>query len=264
MNDFTVKNYPQQILDTALRKVENLNRNDLIKKKVRTNTDNNENTYMSCMFRPNYQKVPKLVKNNWDILARSATTKDLHRTSLRIGYRRLKNLRDMLVRAKTDFHPNEKDTEKEKTKCCEGRNKCKKKNCKYCKILKSDRTLFNHNRKYNTKNAITCNRSNVIYCIECTQCQKKYVGQTKRKIKDRMREHMYNVTRKKNNDVSHHFNMEHHKGVENMKFYILDYIYKHPESKRAKTLRNKLEFNWIHRLQTQSPQGMNVLDNRYG
>ena len=49
-----------------------------------------------------------------------------------------------------------------------------------------------------------------------------------------------------------------------MKFYIVDFIYIHPDSKRAGILHNKLEFDWIHRLQTVAPMGMNILDNRYG
>ena len=49
-----------------------------------------------------------------------------------------------------------------------------------------------------------------------------------------------------------------------MKVYILDFIYEHPESKRAQTLRNTIEFNWVHRIGTNAPKGMNILDNRYG
>ena len=48
-----------------------------------------------------------------------------------------------------------------------------------------------------------------------------------------------------------------------MRVHILDFIYAHPETKRAQSLRNTT-FNWIHKLRTQSPMGMNTLDNRYG
>ena len=116
-----------------------------------------------------------------------------------------------------------------------------------------------------TKHNVTCNSSNLIYCIECKHCSKQYVGQTKRKIKDRLREHIYHI--KKNSatsDIPHHFNHGLHCGEEDVKVYIVDFIYDHPKSKRALSLRTTIEFNWIHRLKSVSPMGLNTLDNRYG
>ena len=64
---------------------------DFLKRKDRkTNTNTSDQTYLTCTFRPNYQKVPKLVRKNWDILSRSATTKELYRSDLRVGYKRPK------------------------------------------------------------------------------------------------------------------------------------------------------------------------------
>ena len=92
----------------------------------------------------------------------------------------------------------------------------------------------------------------------------KYVGQTKRKLKDRLREHIYGIKKQKETDVSYHFNTNGHKGIHDLKVYILDFIYSHPELNRAKSLRNTIELNWISRLRTSAPKGMNILDNRYG
>ena len=60
------------------------------------------------------------------------------------------------------------------------------------------------------------------------------------------------------------FNTNGHKGIHNIKVYMLDFIYAHPESKRPKSLRNTIEFGYIHRIGMNAPKGMNVLDNRYG
>ena len=193
------------------------------------------------------------------------TTKDLHR---RKRYTRPKNLKDHLVRARTIFKEETTPPSLEnKTKDKSTPNECKKTNCKYCKILnkqgeiKSKTMEMNHTTKHNT----TCNSSNVIYCIECKTCNTQYVGQTKRKIKERIREHL--LTIKKNhgrNDVTTHFNLCDHHGIEDVQVYILVFIYRHPDSLMAGRLRNTIGFNWIHRLKTQSPQGLNTIDNRYG
>ena len=174
------------------------------------------------------------------------------------GYKRPKNLKDHLVRARTIFKEETTPPSCEKTKDKSITNECTKTNCKYCKILnkwgkiKSKITGMNHTTKHN----ITCNSSNVICCIECKTCNTQYVRQTKRKIKERIREHL--LTIKKNhgrNDVLMHFNLCDHHGTEDVQEYILDFISRDPDSLMAGRLRNITEFNtWIHRLKT--PQGL--------
>ena len=120
-------------------------------------------------------------------------------------------------------------------------------------IKKEDRTCP-------SKTNITCNTSNVVYCIECKKCNKRYVGQTKRKIKDRLRENIYGIKTDKDIDIAYHFNRNGHKGKEEMRVYILDFTYTHPESKSAKTLRTTIEYNRISRSSTLSPNGMNIVN----
>ena len=36
---------------------------------------------------------------------------------------------------------------------------------------------------------ITCETSNVIYMIQCTKCNPQYIGETKRRLKERLNEH---------------------------------------------------------------------------
>ena len=55
-----------------------------------------------------------------------------------------------------------------------------------------------------------------------------------------------------------------HDAKTDMKVYILDFVYDHPESKSAKKLRLSIEFNWIHRLGTVAPKGLNTMDSVYG
>ena len=128
-----------EILKTAYEKVENLKRDDLIQKKDKTIKENNakdnkKNTFLTCTFRPKYQKVPRLVKKNWDILARSATTKELHRSMLKVGYKRPKNLKEMLVRAKTNYHPDQNPPKENKEKCEDGKTNVRKRTANIAQI----------------------------------------------------------------------------------------------------------------------------------
>ena len=213
-------------------------------------------------FRPCKNSLTATVKKNWPVLGLSKTTKEMYSSNVVTSYKRPDNPRDYLVRARTDYSPNSQSNNTPTGTD----NECKKTNCKYCSMLNKSGSILNHisHKQLCAKNNISCNSSNRIYCLACKCCNKQYVGQTKRKIKDRLREHLYNIKKEVHpSDVSYHFNLEGH-GIENLEVYIVDFIYDHPESKRAQKLRNTIEFNWIHRLQSNAPKGLNTLDNRYG
>ena len=262
-DEFAEKGYPQDILDRAEEQFSKRSRSELLKQKEpKDKNETPERIFLTVTYREGHQYVPKIVKNNWDILARSSTTKGFHRADLMIGYRKPRDIRSYLVKAKIKYHNTEKV--KGKGSCAENENKCTKRDCRYCNIIDKSGSIQNGNRKFSSKTEVTCNSSNLIYCIECTKCNKKHVGQTKRKIKGRLREHIYGIKNQKDSDISYHFNTNGHHGIHDMKVYILDFIHAHPESKRARSLRNTIEFRYIHRIGTNAPRGMNVLDNRYG
>ena len=256
--EFREKGYPTRILNNAEKAIRELERSNLLKTNAKNKAPLENTVVLTTTYHQGEQYVPRTMKKNWDILARSCTTKGMYRNKLLTGYRKPKSLHNHLVRAKVNYHP-----EKGESTNDPNRNACPKKDCIYCNLLETSGKLKFADREIETKHNITCNSSNLIYCIECTKCQHKYVGQTKRKIKDRMREHLYGIKKQKDTDVSYHFNTNGHKGKHDMKVYILDFIFAHPESTRSKSLRHKIEFNWIQRLQTVAPKGMNVLDNQY-
>jgi hypothetical protein len=60
--------------------------------------------------------------------------------------------------------------------------------------------------------------------------------------------------------VGLHFAQTNHNGKSDVKIKVLDFINLHPCSPQAKQLRLKVEKNWIHKLRTPAPQGMNMMD----
>ena len=50
------------------------------------------------------------------------------------------------------------------------------------------------------------------------------------------------------------------RGLADMEIHIVDFIHCTPESERAKKLRHTIEKNWIFRLKTQIPDGLNLID----
>ena len=73
--------------------------------------------------------------------------------------------------------------------------------------------------------------------------------------------HLNNIrTKQMNTDIGAHFNRDVHQGLKDAEVYIVDFINKNPHSDYAQKLRNKCERNWILKLRTQVPLGLNLID----
>ena len=87
-------------------------------------------------FHPTFNNLSKIVKKNWDILARSSRAKTLHEKPLIVSLRRPPNLKSHLVWAKTIFDPDNPDQGKYPSAVL-GRtyNICHNNECRYCPKL---------------------------------------------------------------------------------------------------------------------------------
>ena len=86
------------------------------------------------------------------------------------------------------------------------------KNCLTCKYISDGQTSYTFHATGETRpitNYIDCNSKNVIYMIQCNQCSKQYIGETKRRLKNRFNEHRRPVDNPSNiskpTTVSEHF-----------------------------------------------------------
>ena len=144
-------------------------------------------------------------------------------------------------------------------------NRCNKTNCQYCQIInKSGRITSVVTKKcYNTKSMVTCRSNNLVYDLCCTQCGKHYVGQTKRPLVERLREHIRNINQQ--NDihiVGRHFNESDHNGLVSLHAYVLNFARGHPDAKTSLNIRLELESMWIERLRSHIPTGLNLMKNQ--
>ena len=116
-------------------------------------------------------------------------------------------------------------------------------------------------RAYTTRRKVSCRCTNLVYCINCEQCGKQYVGQTKHRLMDCFQAHLHNATISKLDDtIGRHFSLPGHHKTDDMKIHILDFIHAHPESGKAAYLRNTIEINWMHQLNTIEPRGLNLMN----
>ena len=208
----------------------------------------------------------KLISRNWDLLDRSSSTRPLLEYRIVKGFRRPKDCRDMLIRAKTSNPWDIPVAPSKEPQNDPDSRACKRNNCKYCnKIILSSRLLCPMtNQTYTTIRKANCESKNLIYCNTCSTCEKMYVGQTKRNLRSRMCEHFRNVTQNNTtiHSVGRHFNEPGHKGIEDMSTYVLQFAKGHPDSDQSLSHQLQLEQNWISCLRTKIPDGLNVFNNK--
>ena len=66
------------------------------------------------------------------------------------------------------------------------------KNCSTCPYIShglTTYTFFSSGETLPIKSNLTCDTKNLIYIIQCNRCNLRYIGETKRRLKDRFNEH---------------------------------------------------------------------------
>ena len=258
---FLRRGYPLELVLQAVLDVRRKDRSDLLQPKPPKDQSKNQDLFLITTHQPGEHPLRTIVEDNWPLIGRTNTTECLFSNNIIFGQRRNKNLRDILVHAKTNNH-----TPKTRCKSDEApnpMNKCTTKKCNYCPRLdRSGRiTSTTTKREYQAKKHISCKSHNLIYCITCNVCQKQYVGQTKLRLMDRFVHHFGNIKYTRLKDpIGRHFASHGHDSKINLTIHIVDFIAAPSESKPGQFLRDTLERKWIHRLQSLQPQGLNLAD----
>ena len=100
------------------------------------------------------------------------------------AFRRQKNLKDLLIRAKV---PEKGRPEREQ----KGMTKCGKACPSYPYIKKGNKIRIKEDSYWFINRKVNCQSYNVVYMLECDKnnCQQKYIGETGRFFKKRLDEH---------------------------------------------------------------------------
>ena len=202
-------------------------------------------------FHPNLPPLRNITNDNHRILHTSDRLQRAVPETPVLAYRRPRNLRDLIVRAKVPPL-----TDETSSPIQHGNFRCGTNRCVVCKDhMKEGDTFISHsnNTSHQIRGNITCSSSNVIYLISCRVCGIQYVGETRTTLKRRFYGHRSTVnTKKLDTPVGHHFNLPNHS--------ISDMILQGIESlgTRPDTVRASREKMWMRRLRTTQPHGLNI------
>ncbi len=251
---FEARNYPKHIVHDAYKRCHTLPRANTL---TNWNKATNKKLVMVMDFHPMSPPIIQILRSHWSMLQKSEHS-DMFISPPVIAYRRIPNIKNMLVRAKVSYPPIEGTSGKT---IPDIGDICQKHNCKICARVLNKTKFYSAytGRGYPLKGPLTsqhCGMTNIVYLITCTRCRQQYVGETKRTLNVRLKEHLADIKYARDTPVAYHFNSTghnlHHVGIQ-----VIDLLSGDVNKFTTTTLRREKETYWIYQLRTLKPLGIN-------
>ena len=251
---FQYRGYDKTNLIKCAYEVKNMKREDLLSPKPpSTQTNEQPRVPLVIHWHHKFQGIAKTIHNHFARITKAYPSfKEVFPEPPIVAYRRAKNLKDRIVKAKhwnksNTNHPDSSSPTTSKHKS------------------KLDPSMNPQKLVTNTKSSRSCqvaggnsSSSNVIYSAECTRHNKLYVGMTGGKLSTRFSGHRSDVKlRPERCELPKHFHEEKCDFSNDLKVTVLEHV------KGTEATRLYLEDKWITRLGTLSPNGLNTSKSEF-
>jgi hypothetical protein len=214
------RNYNLQIINGAIAKALNIDRNAALEKKVKVST---KRIPFVITFHPALPSISTILKQGWKIMVKDERLKKIFPEPPLVAYRQPKHssLREILVKSKLP--------EREK-RSVKGMKRCNLPNCPSCPHVREAKVVYSsaNNFKVPISTPVSCSTKNLVYVITCDRRECKYtqyVGETGKQLKERFKQHLDCVRSQNENlnktAVGEHFNLPGH-SVANMKVSVIE------------------------------------------
>ena len=191
------QSYPEKIIDNAIKKAMDLDREDLLNPVQQNKTDSRILPLVTTHNPQNTNVAPIVYQLN-DVLKTDETMSKIFKNRKFINSRRQpKNLRRILTKSSfketTEFHV---------TKCQDPR-------CGTCPYIRQGQSFNFNGKQFTVNNNMSCQTRNVIYVITCSGCGELYIGETGSTLRERIRVHkqQINVPQYRKLKVSEHLDV---------------------------------------------------------
>jgi hypothetical protein len=175
---FINRNYPANIVAQALAKATSVTRESAL-------TSRNHNSVsripFPLTFHPANLGIKSIITRNFQLLTTDQETSAIFDQPPLFSFKRDRSLRDYLVKGTLL-------SEKES-----GTFKCSRSRCFTCPHISTHTTVTGPKSTFKIADHFECTSSNVVYCIKCTLCNHLYIGETGRRLGDRIRDHIYHI-----------------------------------------------------------------------
>ena len=182
---FEERHYPPSVLSDALNRIQGIDRASALAPK-----DNHAPTKripLVLSFHPSVTPIVRAIYKNVEILRHDPSTRDHFPEPPITAFRIEKNLSRHLVRASQP---------QSEVPSPPGTFPCNRGRCNTCPVVSHDEILSivgPNNNRFSIHQHFTCTSTNLVYVLVCKRCNKLYVGETKRRLADRVTEHLRSI-----------------------------------------------------------------------
>ena len=248
MGYFSERGFKKEEMVSTYNEVLGMERDSVLEYK---NRKKSERVPYVITFHPRLRSLGSVMRRHFYLLQTNDRLRKVFEEPPMIAFRRLKNLKDLLVRSS----PSKGEREEQEVA------KCKATRCKCCSHLQEMSKFSIKDKEHNVRFGGTCKSTNLIYGGRCSKCDQWYVGETSMKLHERLNQHRYSTAKvkrggllDKSNDtgLAEHFAQDDHNFDEDLELYIFE------KGKWKTPMERKLkESYYICRHSTQEPDGMN-------
>ena len=174
-----------------------------------------------------------------------------------VAFRRSPNLRDLLVTAKLSSNSSNPEHPSGSFRC--GKN-CA--TCPYISYGLTSYTCFSTGETHSIKSNLTCDTKNLIYMLQSNRCNLQYIGETKRRLKDRFNKHRRTIDNPNNKSkptrAAKHFLSSPNHTANDMQVIPIEKVVSNRDS-----IRKAREALLIQKGRIIDPNGLNIREETY-
>ncbi|KAJ8048233.1 hypothetical protein HOLleu_00467 [Holothuria leucospilota] len=181
---FKARGYPSTTLVRALDRIKSVDRNTALQPSGAK--PSSDRMPLVLPFQPSIQPIRRAIYKNVKILSQDASTKDIFQDLPITAYKRQRNLSENLVRASDPLAIQTSNP---------GTFPCNRSRCNTCEFVTLDNFLQieGPRKSFQINDHFTCTAANLVYIIACKRCKLLYIGETKRRLADRITEHLRSI-----------------------------------------------------------------------
>jgi len=255
---FVKRGYNLKEVHDQINKAVTLKREDTLKLTKHDKNNTNRIPFITT-FNSTLPPITDIIHKHWDILKLKPNLEDIFTNPGMLTFRRSKNIKDMI--GSNNILNDRIVKTKPRTKTIQPCQPCNHSSSLCCKYLNSTETFTSNvtNKTYNIYHKTNCKSKNVIYLLECTLCSMQYVGKSEWPFNLRLNNYKYrikSIAPDKLLPVEQHFRSTNHDFAVHAKFTIIEQIEKNTLDNVTLILETH-EDNWILRLKTLHPNGLN-------
>ena len=243
-NYFSARQYPKHIIESANKNIHSIHREDILmpsSKKISP-----DSIPLIFSFHPSIYPLRRIILKHYKTFMTDQVTKDIFKLLHITSYKRERNLCNHLVRASEPQSLIFSDA---------GTFSCKRRRCNTCKFVTNCSAIHikDTNGSCNVTHPFTCISKNIVYGTICKRCNIIYIGETGRRLADRITEHIRSVIKKFGGfPVAQHFSPPSHCSLND--FSVTGIINCNCSNVNRLNIENRI----IFKLGSLSPLGLNT------